>query len=58
MKRCRTGRSVWRRAGDLERVLVSFDDSFNFNIQRSTNIGLIFGGGNLQQFRRKYGLVG
>jgi hypothetical protein len=30
--------------------LVSFDHSFNFNIQRSTNIGLIFGGGNLQQF--------
>ena len=27
--------------------LVSFDHSFNFNVQRSTNIGLIFGGGNL-----------
>jgi hypothetical protein len=38
--------------------LVSFNNSFNFVIQRSTNIGLIFGGGNLQQFAGLLGVAG
>jgi hypothetical protein len=38
--------------------LVSFNSSFNFVIQRSTNIGLIFGGGNLQQFAGLLGVAG
>ena len=39
-------------------LVLFFDHSFNFNIQRSTNIRLIFGGGNLQQFAGNIGVLG
>jgi hypothetical protein len=38
--------------------LVSFNNSFNFAINRSTQIGLIFGGGQLQQFAGLLGVAG
>jgi hypothetical protein len=44
--------------GTINGPLVSFDRSFNLNTQTSTNIGLIFGGGILQQLAGNISLVG